>query len=105
MIRDLRRVAIIIGTVLLIAAPALSFGEWFSTRSPREAFETVRANRKPGDSLAYASSAYHASHAEATLVARWSLTGFATLGLAGFLVGAALVVYGRREGSRRLAAS
>jgi len=96
MIGSLRRVAFILGVVLLIAAPALSVGVWYSTRSPRQAFEAAARERTPGDSLAYASSAYHASHAEATLAARWSWNGFATLGVAGFLLGAALLLYSRR---------
>ena len=91
----IRRLAFISGIVLLVAAPALAFGAWFSTRAPRQAFDAAAQHRTPGDSGAYASSAYHASRAEATLAARWTLTGFATLGLVGFLVGVGLVLYGR----------
>jgi hypothetical protein len=40
---------------------------------------------------------YHGAAAQRTLDAKWSPTGFATLGIAGFAAGALLLYFGFRE--------
>jgi hypothetical protein len=59
----------------------------------------VRAEPGPGDSAAYASALYHATHARVAHEARWEITGYATLGLVGVVIALGLI------GSSRLGRS
>ena len=86
--RDRQRTARVIGTVLVIAAPGLAFGSWYSTRQPLEMLAWSEANRSRIPAEAYGSAVYMAAHAQRTLDEKWTATGFATLGIAGFMVGA-----------------
>jgi hypothetical protein len=90
------RLARVIGTILVIAAPGLAIGSWHSTRQPLEILAWAEANRSRLPAASYGSAVYMAGHAQRTLDEKWSSTGFATLGIAGFLVGAALLVVSRR---------
>lgn len=94
----------VLGMTLIIAAPLLAFGVWNSTRVPLAAFAQMQKHRTPGDSLAYASAAYHAGHALATQTNRWHPMGYATLGVLGTIIGAALLYSGlsRRPSGRPL---
>jgi len=89
-----------LGVILLLAAPALAFGVWYSARGPLSTLAWFEQHRTPADSAAYASALYHASHARATEANRWHLTGYATVGLVGTLAGVCLILSGS---SRRAA--
>lgn len=89
-----------LGLVLLIGAPLLAFGTWNATRQPLEVFALAQRNRAQLDSATYASAAYHAAFARATQANRWHLTGYATLGVLGTLVGAGLVYAGLPRAGR-----
>ncbi|MEX2178509.1 MAG: hypothetical protein WD801_07345 [Gemmatimonadaceae bacterium] len=78
-------------------SPALALGQWYSTRGPLQTLAWYEQHRAPGDSAGYASALYHAGHAQATHAARWSLTGYATLGVAGTLVGLAVLLGARQR--------
>ena len=93
-----RRWARILGTVLVIAAPSLAFGSWYSTRQPLEMLAWTEANRARVPAEAYGSAVYMAAHARRTLEEKWSPTGFATLGIAGFLLGVGSLALSRRQG-------
>lgn len=84
----------VLGAILLLAAPALALGVWYSARGPLTTLAWLEEHRTPADSAAYASALYHASHARATEANRWHLTGYATLGLIGTLAGACLLLSG-----------
>ena len=94
--REWRRLARVLGTVLVIAAPSLAFGTWYSTRQPLEMLAWSEANRSRIQADAYGSAVYHASFAQRTLDEKWSPTGFATLGITGFLLGIGLLTLSRR---------
>lgn len=98
---DGRRLAMVTGLLLVLVSPALALGQWYSTRGPLQTIAWFDQHRSPRDSAAYASALYHAGHAQATHARRWNLTGYATLGVAGTLVGLALL-FGARQ--RRTAA-
>lgn len=90
----LRRV---IGLALVILAPSLAVAQWYSTKQPLEVLalaERMRGTLPPDE---YASAVYHGSHAMETLNNKWSPTGFATIGILGFLAGAGLLVSARRR--------
>src|SRR5437870_4378826 len=90
----------IFGAILIIAAPSLALGSWYSTKQPLEVLaqlEQLRARGSAVDSGAYASAMYHARHARQTQVDRWTLTGYATLGVIGTIVGAGLILLGSRR--------
>lgn len=89
------RSRLLVGIVLLIVTAGLTFGYRYSLRGPLQTLEWFKAHRAPGDSLAYASAAYHASHAQAAQANRWRPTGYATLGLAGILVSLGLIASSR----------
>lgn len=95
--RDKARFARVIGTILVIAAPGLAFGSWYSTRQPLEMLAWSEANRSRIPAEAYGSAVYMASHAQRTLDEKWSPTGFATLGIAGFVTGVVLLAVSRRR--------
>lgn len=86
-----------LGVVFLVVAPALAIGQWYRVKGPIEELERIEQHRSPNDSAAYASAVYHASHARATRAARWHPTGYATTGVTGALVGAALILSARRR--------
>jgi hypothetical protein len=85
--RDKARTLRVIGIILVIAAPGLAFGSWYSTRQPLEMLAWSEANRARIPAEAYGSAVYMAAHAQRTLDEKWTLTGFATLGITGLLVG------------------
>ncbi|HET9425557.1 MAG TPA: hypothetical protein VFO55_09310 [Gemmatimonadaceae bacterium] len=90
-----------VGLVLLLAAPGLAFGSWYSTRQPLE-FLAVTERMKDSVPLeVYSSAVYHGSHAQATLDNKWKPTGFATLGTTGFLLGVGLLAAALRGPQRR----
>lgn len=82
----------IVGVLFVLVSPTLALGAWHSANGPLETLAWFDAHRTPGDSIAYASAIYHASHARASHANRWRPTGYATLGLAGTLIGAALLL-------------
>jgi hypothetical protein len=84
----------ILGVILLLAAPAVAFGVWYSARGPLTTLAWFEQHRNPADSAAYASALYHASHARATQANRWHVTGYATLSLVGALAGVGLILSG-----------
>jgi len=86
------RSRLLLGFAFLLVASGLASGQWYSVRGPLQDLAWFEEHRAPGDSVAYASALYHASYARAIHARRWSPTGYATLGLAGALVGAALIV-------------
>ena len=89
-----------VGTVLLIAAPGLALGTWWSTQQPIEILALAERMRTSMSAEDYASAVYHGSHAQTTLDNMWRPTGFATLGIGGFVIGAALVVLARRPAKK-----
>lgn len=92
-----RRVARTVGAVLVIAAPALTFGNWYSTRQPLEMLAWSEQNRSRIPPEAYGSAVYMGSHAQRKLDEKWNATGFATLGLAGTFLGAGLLFFAYRR--------
>ena len=93
-----------VGLTLLIVAPGLALGTWWSTQQPLEILALAERMRASMPAEDYASAVYHGSHAQATLDNMWHPTGFATLGLAGFVIGLSLLVLSRRP-ARALAES
>ncbi len=91
------RLAGILGIVLVLASPGLSLGQWYSERSPLETLAWFEQNRSPGDSAGYASALYHASYARASVANRWHPLGYGTLGVAGTLLGIALIGFARKR--------
>ena len=89
------RLGVAIGIVLLIASPALSLGQWYSNRAPLKTLAWFEQHRSSGDSRAFASAVYHAGYAKASNDRRWHFSGYATQGVAGTLVGLALVLAAR----------
>lgn len=88
---------ILVGLMILLLAPGLSYVRWhFQVREPLQTIARIEQNRQPGDSAVYADALYHASHARALQGRKWSLGGYATIGLVGTLVGLALVMSARR---------
>ena len=85
----------VLGLVLIIAAPAVTFGVWYRTRDTIATLAAFEAHRARGDTTGIASAAYHARHARTTEANRWRLTGYATHGLVGTIVGIALLASGR----------
>lgn len=83
----------------MLASPALSILKWQSNKGPLETLAWYEQHRNPGDSIVYASAVYHAGHARASNMNRWSPSGYATLGIAGTLVGLALLL--RNTGAPR----
>src|SRR5688500_3545 len=88
---------LVIGVVVMVVTLGLSFGRWYSAKGPLETLAWFEQHRGPGDSLAYASAIYHATHARAVHDNRWRPTGYATLGLVGTAIGLALIVSARRR--------
>ena len=82
----------ILGLLLLLAAPTLAFGVWHSVRGPLEELARFEQYRTPADSVAYANALYHGMHARTTEANRWHLTGYATMGLVGTVLGAGLLL-------------
>ena len=85
----------LLGLVLVIAAPAVTFGVWYRTRDSIATLAALEAHRVPGDTTGLASAAYHAGHARTTEANRWRPTGYATLGLVNTIFGIALLASGR----------
>lgn len=83
----------LLGVALLLVVPALTYGQWkYAVKGPLETLAWIDEHRGPRDSAAYASALYHAGHARASHDRRWSMTGYATIGLTGTLVGLALLL-------------
>ena len=89
--RSVRR---ILGLLLLLASPMLALGARYSAQESLTSLARMERHRTPADSLAYASASYHASHARAREANRWHASGYATLGVAGTVVGLGLLVSG-----------
>ena len=87
----------VFGIILVIAAPGLAFGSWHSTRQPLEMLAWSESNRAQIPPEAYGSAVYMAAHAQRTLDEKWSPTGFATLGIGGFLLGVGSLMVSRRK--------
>lgn len=85
----------VLGVILVIAAPLVAFGVWHSNRGPLETLAWFEGHRTPTDSFGYANARYHGAHAQAIEANRWRLTGYATLGTVGALLGAALLLSSR----------
>ena len=98
-----RRGLLVIGVVLVIAAPALSLGSIMSRR--RHIAEFQEAALSPAvlaDSATRASVVYHLSRLQADEAVKWSPTGDATFGVAGTVAGFLLVAWStlrRRQGA------
>jgi hypothetical protein len=92
---------LLVGIALVLVATGLAVAQWhYRVRGPLQTLAWFDAHRSPGDSLVYASAAYHAAHAQGSYSNRWRLTGYATLGTMGTLVGIGLILSGwRRRGS------
>ena len=91
------RLARTVGVILLIAAPGLAFGNWYSTRQPLEMLAWSNQNRSRIPAEAYASAVYMGAHAQRTIDEMWKPTGFATLGTFGTLLGIGLLFIARRQ--------
>jgi hypothetical protein len=87
---------VLIGAILLVVASLFIYGSWWSLNGPLETLARLETHRFRGDSAEYASALYHASHAKATQAARWSPTGYATLGTLGIIVSLGLILSARR---------
>ena len=84
----------VLGLVLVIASPLIAIGVWRGNREPLETLARLERHRTPADSFGYANALYHGAHARATESHRWRLTGYATLGTAGTVLGAMLLLSG-----------
>ena len=84
----------VLGFVLVIAAPLIAIGVWHANRGPLETLAVLERPRTPADSFAYANALYHGVHARTTESNRWHLTGYATLGAVGTVLGATLLLSG-----------
>jgi len=84
----------VLGIVLVIAAPSISYLAWQSTQQPIQVQEMAERMKGTLPADQYASALYHGSHAHQTLADKWKPTGFATLGTIAFLVGAGLLLIG-----------
>ncbi len=82
----------VLGVILVIAAPLSAIGVWHSNRGPLETLAWFEGHRTPADSFGYAQALYHGAHAQAAEANRWRLTGYATLGTVGALLGAGLLL-------------
>jgi hypothetical protein len=91
----------IVGALLLIVAPALAIGTRAITDRDRTVKGRIPQPITAVDSEAYNSLIFHGAHAQARHDARWSITGYATLGLVGTLVGIGLLVWAAQT-QRRL---
>ena len=92
----------VLGIVLVIAAPLIAIGVGHSNRGPLETLAWFEGHRSPTDSFGYANALYHGAHARTTEANRWHLTGYATLGTVGFLLGASLLLSTRYRLNRRV---
>ena len=91
------QIARVVGIVLLIAAPGMAFGTLYSTRQPLEVLAVAERMKATLPAEHYSSAVYHGSYARQTLDDKWKPTGFATMGTAGFLLGAGLLGAGVRR--------
>jgi hypothetical protein len=84
----------VLGIVLVIAAPSITFLAWQSTQQPIQVQEMAERMKGSLPAEQYASALYRGSIAHQTLNDRWKPTGFATLGTIAFLVGVGLLFIG-----------
>jgi hypothetical protein len=84
----------LIGVAIVIVAVGMGAMKHASVREPLQTFEWMKANRSPRDSAAFASAMYHAGYARREYDARWSATGYATIGVAVAVCGLVLVASG-----------
>jgi hypothetical protein len=97
--RDLRRIARTFGLILVLAAPGIAYGNWYSTRQPLEILALANKARPGLPPENYASAVYMGANAQRTLDDMWTPTGFATLSTIAFLTGLTLLYFGfRRKG-------
>jgi hypothetical protein len=97
--RDWRRVARTLGVVLVIAAPGMAYGNWYSTRQPLAVLAAANIARPALSPEEYGSAVYMGANAQRTLDEMWTLTGFATLSTIAFVLGLTLLYFGfRRKG-------
>ena len=87
-----------LGGLLLLVMAALTFLRSQAVAGPLETLARFEQQRDAGqvNAAGLASAQYHAAHALAEQATRWHLTGYATQGLLGALVGLGLIVSGRR---------
>ena len=88
---------VLVGAAIIAASAILTYGKAQSVQGPIETLLQVTANRGPSDSATLASAAYHAAHASADYRDRWGPTGYMTLGTAGVVLGALLVLSALRR--------
>lgn len=89
---EIRRGLLLMGVILLFAAPALSMASVMSRHQHiKELQDVVFANATLTDSAMRASTAYHLSHLQAAEALKWSPTGDATLGVVGGIAGLVLI--------------
>ena len=91
------------GVAVLVVVLGLTYGQWWSANESIKTLRAIEQHRQPGDSAAYVSAVYHASRARVTIEGRWSATGYGTLGVAGTLIGLALVLSARPRRAERVA--
>jgi len=84
----------VLGLVLVIASPLIAIGVWRGNREPLETLARLERHRTPADSFGYANALYHGAHARVNESNRWRLTGYATLGTVGTVLGATLLLSG-----------
>ena len=87
----------LIGVLLVLLAAGLGLGqEWALRRDLSYAAAIAPRIDASGNSEMRASVAYHEANARAAARARWSLLGHGTLGVAGVLIGMAIIATARR---------
>lgn len=89
----------LVGLVLLLAAPALAWARWNdATRAIAEA-DATPPRRTHADSVTFETIEYHAVLGRQAHAERWRVTGYATLGVLGPLLGVALMWPRRKAAS------
>lgn len=95
---EIRRGLLVIGVTILIAAPGLSIGsQWSRHKQIAELQGQMFTTETLIDPAIRASMVYHLSHLQAAEKFKWSLTGDATLGVVGTVMGIILVAFSLRR--------
>ncbi len=82
----------VVGLVLLIGWPAISYLRWNDAAGAINVMETAPKPVTKTDSAFYSSAVYHGSYAMAVRDNRWRPTGYATQGIGGFSLGLVLLL-------------
>jgi hypothetical protein len=87
-----------LGILVVLLIGGLTFLRWQAAAGPLETLADFERQRDAGqvNDAGWASAQYHAAHARDEQATRWRVSGYATQGLLGALIGLGLIVSGRR---------